>query len=314
MIIQENIPLKDKNWFCTGGPARYFCEPATAQEFQEALTFAKQHTLDVFILGHGANIVISDDGFNGLVIRPQKTDVEIELTDDNQALVTAGAGVSMDELIQYTLDHNLVGLEIFSNIPGTIGGSVYINLHYFEAFLSHYLVGAQVIDQETGEILSVDHDWFEFGYDQSKLMNRKYYLVNATLQLKKVSDVETAYAQGRRFEIVRHRTSRYPKGHTCGSFFRNFHDDEVSLIWQGKKMRFIAYYLDKIGVKGCERVGGVCVSSQHANMLVNDGSGSSNDIVQLARVLQEKVKKEFNILPQPECIFVGFKEYPLLTE
>jgi UDP-N-acetylmuramate dehydrogenase len=313
MKIQEHIPLKDKNWFCTGGPARYFCEPSNAQEFQEALKFAQEKKIEIFVLGHGANIVVSDNGFDGLVIRPQKTSVEIDITSETQGLVTVGAGVLMDELIQYTLDHNLVGLEIFSNIPGTIGGSVYINLHYFEAFLSHFVVGAQVIDKTTGDILSVDHDWFEFGYDKSKLMNQNYYLVNATLQLKKVSDVDAAFAKGRRFEIVRHRASRYPKSHTCGSFFRNFHDDEVTLMWEGKKMIYIAYYLDKIGVKGCEKVGDVHVSSQHANMLVNDGNGTSADIIALAQTLQKKIKEQFCITPQAECIFVGFKEHPLLT-
>lgn len=312
MKIQEQVPLRDKNWFKTGGPARYFCEPQTATEFKEALIFAEEHNLEIFMLGEGANIVVSDDGFDGLVIRPTKNSVSFEPTNDNHTLVKAGAGVVMDELIEQTLANNLIGLEIFSNIPGTIGGSVYINLHYFEAFLSHYLVEAEVINIKTKNIETVSHDWFSFGYDQSKLMNKEHYLVSATLKLKQASDVETGYAQGRRFEIIRHRTSRYPTQNTCGSFFRNFFDNEVSLLWEGKKMRFIAYYLDKIGVKGCEREGGVCVSHRHANMLVNDKNGTSSDIVTLAKRLQEKVKKEFNVIPQPECIFVGFKEYPLL--
>lgn len=313
MKIQEQVSLKDKNWFQTGGPARYFCEPITLEDFKQALMFAQEHSLEIFVLGNGANIVISDDGFDGLVIRPAKTPIILQEQSDKTTLVTAGAGVLMDELIEFTLNNNLLGLEIFSGIPGTIGGSVYINLHYFEAFLSHFLVSAQVIDVNTKELITVDNAWFNFGYDQSTLMDKNHYLIAATLQLKKGSDTDAAYAKGRRFEIIRHRTSRYPKSHTCGSFFRNFLDDEVTLIWEGKKMRFVAYYLDKIGVKGCERVGGVQVSYQHANMLVNSNNGTSTDIVTLARRLQQKVRDQFGVTPQPECIFIGFKEYPLLS-
>ena len=310
MIIQEHVPLADKNWFETGGSVRYFCTPSNAVEFKEALMFAQSHNLPVFVLGSGANIVISDDGFDGLIIHPQRS--ELYVHQDTTTFVTASAGVTMDELIEYTLGHNLTGLEVFSNIPGTVGGSVFINLHYFEYFLSHFLVSAQVINRTTHEIETVDLRWFNFGYDQSTLMNREHYLVNATFKLTAATDVEVAYARGRRFEIIRHRTSRYPRAKTCGSFFRNFHDDEVTLLWEGKKMRFVAFYLDKIGVKGTEHVGGAWVSSQHANMLVNKDNATSHDIVTLARKLQEKVRDQFGIIPQPECIFLGFKDYPLL--
>ncbi len=310
MIIKEYIPLADKNWFQTGGCARYYCEPLDAKEFKEALIFADKNNLDIFILGSGANIVISDDGFEGLVIHSKKS--ELFVSNNNPSLITASAGVTMDELIEFALSNNLIGLEVFSNIPGTVGGSVYINLHYFEYFLSDFLISANLINVKTKEVISVNVEWFNFGYDQSTLMNKEYYLINATFKLNKATDLEVAYARGRRFEIIRHRTARYPKEKTCGSFFRNFHDNEVSLLWEGKKMKFVAFYLDKIGVKGTEHVGGAWVSAQHANMLVNKNNATSHDIILLARKLQEKVQNEFGITPQPECIFVGFKTYPLL--
>ncbi len=312
LTIQENIPLNDKNWFATGGPARYFCEPVDALEFQEALQFAKDKNLEIFILGQGANILISDQGFDGLVIHPLKNPISIDEVVENQVLVTANAGVTMDELIKFCLDHFIIGLEDFSNIPGTIGGSVFINLHYFTHFLSHFLVGAQVIEKETGEILNVDHDWFNFGYDQSKLMERKHYLFNATFQLTKATPLEVAYAQGRSVEICRHRVSRYPTSRTCGSFFRNFHDNEVELLVNGKKAIWVAYYLDKIGVKGQLSVGDASVSYQHANMITHNGKATSADIIELARTMQELVRDTFGIVPQPECLLVGFKNYPLL--
>ena len=305
-LIQTNIPLHDKNWFATGGPAKFFAQPANPHEFQEAIQFAQNHALPIFILGKGANILISDAGFDGLVIQPQLTQM---LIDDH--LVKAGAGTSMHDLIEFCLNNNLIGLEEFSGIPGTVGGSVYINLHYFQFLLEQFLVTATVIHAKNGALEQVAPEWFKFGYDQSRLQEEEYYLVDATFKLKKVSELETAFAKGRRVEIIRHRNSRYPTKNTCGSFFRNFHEHEVTLMSNGKKMIFVAYYLDKLGVKGQLQVGGAIVSYQHANMLVNQGNATSSDLINLARTMQEMVYKNYTIIPQPECRLIGFKEYPL---
>lgn len=307
-LIQTNIPLYDKNWFATGGPAKFFAQPTHAQEFKSSIQFAQKNELPIFILGKGANILISDEGFDGLVIQPHTQSMQIL---DGQ-LVKVGAGASMHDLIEFCLENNLIGLEEFSGIPGTVGGSVYINLHYFQFLLAQFLVCATIIHAKTGAIEIVDSQWFKFGYDQSRLIDQEYYLVDATFKLKKVNDLEAAFAKGRRVEIIRHRNSRYPTKNTCGSFFRNFHDHEVTIISNGKKMIFVAYYLDKLGLKGQLHVGDAIVSYQHANMLVNQGSATSNDIINLARTMQEMVYKGYGIIPQPECRLIGFKEYPLL--
>jgi UDP-N-acetylmuramate dehydrogenase len=307
-LIQTNVPLRDKNWFSTGGAAKFFAQPTNAEEFQEAIQFAQANSLPIFLLGKGANILISDDGFEGLVIQPQLLHMSLQ----DEHLVKAGAGTSMHDLIEFCLSHNLIGLEEFSGIPGTVGGSVYINLHYFQFLLEQFLVCATVVHAKTGALEHVTPDWFNFGYDQSRLQEKEYYLVDATFKLKKVDDLQTAFAKGRRIEIIRHRASRYPTKNTCGSFFRNFHDHEVTITSNGKKMIFVAYYFDKLGVKGQLQVGGAIVSYQHANMLVNQGSATSADIITLARTMQEMVYKDYGIIPQPECQLIGFKEYPLM--
>lgn len=313
ILIQENIPLHDKNWFKTGGPARYFAQPVNAQQFADALIFARSNELPIFVLGQGANILISDDGFDGLIIRPMLKEISHTLHND-QAIVYAQAGATIEELIEYCLAHNIVGLEEFSGIPGTVGGSVYINLHYFQFLLEHFLIDAQVINKQDSIVNTVNKEWFNFDYNQSTLLAKEHYLVSATFQLQKATDLDVAFARGRRIEIIRHRHARYPSTHTCGSFFRNFHADEVPYFISGsdKKLIFVAYYLDKIGVKGTLNIGNAVVSHQHANMLVNKGNATSADIIALARTMQELVKKEFGIVPQPECQLIGFKEYPLL--
>ncbi len=312
LIITANVPLANKNWFGTGGPARFYCEPTTALQFQEAILYANSHELDIFILGQGANILISDEGFDGLVIRPMLANIGIISRNDSIAVVKADAGVTMPNLIDYCLDNNLLGLEEFSGIPGTVGGSVYINLHYFEFLLAHFLIQAEIVHKKNGTIAIVDAEWFKFGYNDSALHKKDYFLISATFKLTPATDEQTAFAQGRKTEIIRHRAHRYPQVHTCGSFFRNFFPHEVMLEADKKKIIFVAYYLDKIGIKGTLRSGNAIVSPQHANMIVNLGNATSTDIITLGREMQRLVQEKFGILPQAECQLIGFKEYPLI--
>ena len=102
-LIQTNVPLKDKNWFATGGLARYYAQPTTGQEFEQALLFAHENNVAIFVLGQGANILISDDGFDGLVIRPQLQMISF-YNNGETSLVTVGAGMSMHDLILACLD------------------------------------------------------------------------------------------------------------------------------------------------------------------------------------------------------------------
>lgn len=311
MDIQKDILLRDKNWFGTGGVARYYAEPQNNYDFVHALEYARDNAFELFVLGLGANILISDDGFDGLVIRPQLKNIAHESCDD-MLLVTAGAGVTIQELINYCLEHQILGLEEFSGIPGTVGGSLFINIRYFNHALSDFVVSAQLIDRKSFEINTVDKNWLNFDYGHSRLQTNEYYVLGATFKLKQATELETAYARGRSQEIIRHRMARYPYKGTCGCFFRNFYDNEVTLVSNGKKMTYASYYFDKLGIKGSLCFGGACLSYQHANMIVNTGSATSQDVIAVARTMQQMVREKFGITPQPECQLIGFKEYPLL--
>ncbi len=309
--IQTAISLADRNWFKTGGLAEYFAEPESSKELKEVVQFALEKNLSIALLGKGANMLVSDEGVRGLVICPRIDDMgHIEIV-EGVSEVTAGAGTDLNDLIVYCLENNLIGLEEFSGIPGTVGGAVYINLHYFDFLLSHFLVRATVLEKETGNFLSVENEWFAFGYNRSKLHEGKHILVDATFRVCASSWHEVYYAHGRRDEIIRHRQARYPNKNTCGSFFRNFYENEVSLEINGKKAIWAAYYLDKSGLKGELRVGGAQVSHQHANMIVNLGNATTADIIAVARLMQKKVRDEFGIVLQPECRLIGFDSYPL---
>jgi UDP-N-acetylmuramate dehydrogenase len=310
-LIETNVSLADKNWFLTGGAAQYFAQPKTESEFAAALDFARTHNLEISVLGSGANILISDAGVQGLVIRPALKQVEIISQTEHTAHIKAGAGISIHDLIEWCLDHHLLGLEEFSGIPGTLGGATYINIHYYEFLLETFIIGADVIDKSTGKIMHVDKNWFEFGYDHSKLFDKQYFVTNVFLELKKATPEDIMFARGRRVEIIRHRQKRYPYERTCGSFFRNFFPEEVANTQS--KLIFVAYYLDQLGLKGHAHVGGAKVSHQHANMIVSSPGATSQDIVDLARLMQTKVFETFGILPQAECQMLGFAQNPLLN-
>jgi UDP-N-acetylmuramate dehydrogenase len=310
--LAYDIPLVDKNWFRTGGNARFYIEPSTSEEFEKAVRYAHEQNLEIFILGEGANMLVADCGFDGLVIRPRLTGITHVDLNEVYALVTAGAGVAFKDVIVYCLQNFMSGLEEFSGIPGTIGGCVFINIHFFEFLLSQFFVSGLVIEKVTGISYHADAAWFNFGYNTSRLHDEKYYLMEATFKVRKVAALEASYARGRHDEIIRYRKNRYPNSHTCGSFFRNFFDYEAVIESNGKKMIYVAYYLDALGFKGKLSRGGAIVSYQHANMIVNKGSATSHDIVELAVTMQQMVYDKFGIIPQPECRFVGFKSYPLL--
>ncbi len=307
-LITPSVPLADKNWFRTGGAAQYFAEPRSAEEFQYILDAAQ--SLPVYVLGEGANMLISDEGFEGLILRPQLKAIRQLTWNDTHDLIEAEAGVRFGDLITWCLENNLIGLEEFSGIPGTVGGSVYINIHYYEYLLSEFLLSAQVIEKNTGKLKLVDNAWFKFGYNSSALHDGTHFLVNARFKLRKVDSATAMHAKGRSEEMIRHRTKRYPSAYTCGSFFRNFTAQEVAHT--KNQLIYVAYYLDKLGVKGELSVGDARVSHQHANMIIHTGKATTNDIIALARTMQELVYSQFGIIPQPECRFVGFKEYPLL--
>jgi UDP-N-acetylmuramate dehydrogenase len=305
MKIKKNVSLKDKNEFKTGGNAKFYCEPENKNDFFKVLSYAKEKNLNVELLGGGANILISDDGFDGLIIKPIFEKISY---DKKNNFVTVGAGKTIQNCIDWCIDNNLLGLEEFSGIPGTIGGATYMNIHYFNFFFSDFFVRGTVINRKNLKIEEKNAEWFEFGYDKSRLQGKDFYIIDATLKLRKSNNLESAYARGRRDEIIRHRNSRYPTKNTCGSFFKNFCEKDMGRCVE--KITSVAYYLDQLGIKGKLSCGDAIVSPRHANMIENKGNATSNDIIAVAKKMQKMVFENFELVAQPECQFIGFDDPP----
>ena len=305
--MRKDFPLKDLNWFRTGGNAEFFSEPATLEDALSDLAFAKKEGLDLIVLGEGANTLVCDLGCKGLVMRPANK--KLSLLEKPEGLVLeAGCGASVHDAVDFSLERGALGLEECAGLPGTIGGAAFINAHFFEFFLADFLLSATVISPD-GSVREVDRDWFEYGYDVSRLHRERWLIWSVRFLLKGGSDLDAAFAKGRAYEIIRQRSRRYPKERTCGSFFRNFLPEEA----QGK-VPSVAYYLDKVGVKGTLSSGLAIVSRKHANMLETKEGATSADVVSLAREMQKLVYKNFGLVPVPECRFLGFPSFPLYTK
>lgn len=310
ILLKQNVLIGPQTWFGTGGAAEWYAEPKNVEEWQEALCFARVNALSITLLGEGANVLVSDEGIKGLVIRSAMQQCEV---DHATQTMRVGGGLSVQAAIDYALSEGLIGLEEFSGIPGTIGGAVYINLHYFEFLLSHFLLSARVISLKTGVVEEVSLSWFGFGYNVSRLLEKEYGLLDATFQLKAGNPCDVAYALGRRDEIIRHRQRRYPGGRTCGSFFRNFLTHELASVKnESQPVIYVAYYFERLGFKGRLKNKGARVSERHANMLVTLPDAMSHDVVELACAMQREVYEAFGLLPQPECQLLGFEQYPFL--
>jgi len=299
MNIKENIPLKPYVTFKIGGQARFFCEPSNSDEVIEALSFAKENKLPAFVLGLGANILVSDNGFNGLVIRQKN---ETILVKDN--IITAQAGVAVENLINTALAENLIGVEDFSGIPSSIGGALYINLHYFDAFIANFVRSAKVLNKETLKVQEVDSSWFNFNYDSSRLKTDKdHVLLEAHFDLKKVDDYTKHEAIGKSKEIIRTRKYKYPSEPSVGSIFQNLNTEEQKQY--GLPTRSVAYLIDVCGLKGT-KVGDALLSHRHANMIINVGDARAEHVLELARIIKDKVKERFGVDLRFEVQLLGF--------
>lgn len=150
MNLQERVPLAPHTTLGVGGAARYFVEAQSVDEVWEALEFARANSVPIFVLGGGSNIVIADEGFDGLVLAVRIPGIAVEHR-DTTVVLTVGAGVSWDEFVAWTVDRGFVGLECLSGIPGMVGGAVVANVGAYGAQCSDTFVSAQAIDLSDGE-------------------------------------------------------------------------------------------------------------------------------------------------------------------
>jgi len=275
-----------------GGPADYFVVVKNQEELINAVIEAKKENIPYFILGTGANILFGDKGFRGLVIKNEANHFHFE---GNNLVVESGATIA--DVIPETAKHGLSGLEHFAGIPSTVGGAIWQNLHFLSPdrtrtiFIEEILISAKLLTEQN-EVIIVDKNFFQFGYDYSILHDKQYLVIEATFVLASKSKKEII-AQAN--ENLKWRNEKQPpleKYPSCGSVFK-----KIERVGAGR-------LIEKVGLKGY-KIGGIQSSEQHANFLVNTGNGTATDVLALIKLIQEKVKMEMGYDLEAEISFVG---------
>lgn len=324
MKIRKNAPLAFHTTFKIGGPARYFCETGSEEEVLEALKFAREKSLPVFLLGGGSNVLVSDRGFDGLVIKIE--DLRFKIYDSR---VECGAGVMLNKAVNESVRNNLTGLEWAAGIPGTIGGAVRGNAGAFGGTIADSVESVKALDlsaSETGSfpMLEMTADSCQFAYRNSIFkQNPNLIILSVSLKLKKG---DRSKSEKLMKEILAMRKEKQPTDFpSAGSFFKNPETDDKDLIRQfetdtGKKItehaNFYQYtggriripapwLIEECGLKG-KRIGGAMVSEKHANFIVNTGGATAENVVMLAAIIKTKVRNKFGIQLQEEVQLVGF--------
>ena len=275
--IKQNEPMKNHTSFKIGGPAEFYIKIKSIEELQKILKFAKKENIKITIVGNGSNILVSDKGIDGIVIRTNLKEIKIKDIEQNKVEITVDDATPIGFLAQKLLKDEITGFEEISGIPGTIGGAILMNAGAHEKEIKDIVTEVTAIDYE-GKIHKFTNEESEFTYRNSKFSEGNYIILQAKMVLKKgnAKDIKAKmdeYAQYRKEK----QPIEYP---SAGSTFKRGTD-------------FItAKLIDEAGLKGYS-VGGAKISEKHAGFIINAGNATAQDVLDLAKYVTDKVYEKF---------------------
>lgn len=278
--IKTKVSLANYTTFKIGGPAEYFFEPKNIKSLQAALVFAKQTSRSIFILGAGSNILASDTGLNGLVIRLNNKNFRKIFCDGNY--VVAGAGLRLNTLILFSKQKNLSGLEFLVGIPGTLGGCLMGNAGAWGKSIGELVSQIGVLDYN-GKLKILQRKQLKFAYRKSNL--GKYVIIWVKLKLQAV-EKKVITAKINEF-LLRRKKSLGHNLPNAGCVFMNPTGGAAGRL------------IDICGLKG-KAMGKAVISKRHANFILNTGKARSQDVLSLMDLMQKKVRERFKINLEPE--------------
>lgn len=287
--LKFNEPLATHTTFKIGGPAAFFYEAERIKDLTRAVRVAAKLSLDFFILGGGSNLLVSDRGYNGLVIK-NKTGGRKLLKNEK---IEAESGVRLSKLIDFSLNHNLVGLEDFVMIPGTVGGAVFCNIHGLNFLFDKFIKEALVLTKR-GEIKKVKNAWFKFSYDYSILQEDGGVVLKVIFKLKPGKREEAC----KKMQEIMQKKGKYPKL-SAGCIFRNLPDKSVGFLID-----------KKLGLKG-KKIGQARISPIHAGFIENLGDARAVEVMKLIKLIQGEARNKLGITFKPEIVFLGFTKKEL---
>ena len=285
-IIQKiiyNEPMKNHTSFKIGGNADLFVSVKTIEELKQALFYAKQKHIPITIIGNGTNILVSDSGIRGIVI---KIDIQkFDLKEENEHLeITVGSGNKMMALATQLKNQEISGFEELSGIPGTIGGAIYMNAGAYGKEMKDIVISTKCMNTE-GEIIELSNKEQKFEYRSSIFNNKDYIILEAKLKLQKgkKEDIEKQM-----LEYLNQRKEKQPLEYpSAGSTFKR----QEGII--------TAKLIDECGLKGY-KIGGAMVSEKHAGFIVNTGDATAKDVLELIKYVKDEVYKETKIRIEEE--------------
>jgi UDP-N-acetylmuramate dehydrogenase len=279
-IVTENVLLAPRTWYRIGGPARWFIQPRSAEELQEASIRCAENEIPVFVLGLGANLLVSDAGVNGAVFRLDAEHWRRVKFDSNT--VEVGAGVDIQKLILRAVRQGLAGIECLAGIPGTIGGGIKMNAGGKYGDLGAVVRNVQVMDI-TGTLFERDKDDLVFDYRSTNISAK--FILGASLELEE-DDPDRIMKKTKEIWMFKRNTQPL-NTKSCGCIFKNPRGLSAGAL------------IDQAGLKGF-RVGGAEVSDKHANFIIAHPGCRADDVMKLVKLIREKVMEKNEIWLESE--------------
>ncbi|HJV36999.1 UDP-N-acetylmuramate dehydrogenase [Geomonas sp.] len=310
ITILENLPLAPFTSLEIGGPARFFATTRSIDELREALLFARGNRLPFAVLGGGSNLLISDRGFDGLVVR-----VKLEAVERDGNLVRAEAGVDLTSLVHDLAHQGLSGMESLAGIPGLVGGAVRGNAGAYGSCIGELSEQVVALDAESLELVTFNRDACAFRYRFSRFKEQPRLIVISTLLALTPGMPEEIRARVEA-TLARRAARNLQCERSVGSFFMNpvVHDPalidcfEADQHVRSRDGRIPAGWLiDRAGLRSTA-VGGASVSPLHANYLINSGQATAEDMVHLAQLVKGRVLASLGVELQEEVSRLGFAE------
>lgn len=311
----DNYPLKNITTLCIGGPAKKFVAVKTKKELIEAIQHAKENNLPFLVIGGGSNLLVSDEKINCLVIQNKITGIERRpRLYPKGVIVSIKSGTPLQELVDYTVDHGLSGLQKLAGIPGTVGGAVFGNAGAYGQTISDHLVSVTALDPNNLTIQQFNNLQCNFSYRDSVFKKNHYAILEIEFLLTPAGSAELKKEAE---ETLSARLIKYPAGIKCpGSFFKNLIASKMPPeILKKIPSEKIVYgkipagaLLEEVGAKG-QSFDGIEIAPYHANLFINTGKSTAKAFYTLAKEYSQKVKEEFGITLEPEVQLINLPPF-----
>ncbi len=291
ILPEERIKLKEPMTNHTslhiGGEADYLVLPVSTEEVRAIVNLCKQEEMPYYIMGNGSNLLVSDFGYRGLILKLGEDFSKIQISEDG--MVTAQAGVLLSKLASAIADHSFTGFEFASGIPGTLGGAVTMNAGAYDGEMKHCLIGAKVLD-EKGNILVLNAEELKLGYRHSILQEKDYILLEADM---KFAPGEESSIRQKMKELNHQRREKQPlEQYSAGSTFKR------------PQGYFAGKLISDAGLRGYQ-VGGAAVSEKHCGFLINKDNATAKEFLALIGDVVRIVEEKYGVSLEPEVIFLG---------